>query len=137
LKDLLFKNIDVGKFRNGLDLDFEEGGAGWNKMRAQSFSGRIGEMLMHANALAENSQNALEPFAEYLIKTFDLKMKDEIRKRLVSFLRVRIGNKVDIFGMQERLDASVNVGGVGLYKNTAERVVREIEMIMLLKFTGL
>jgi hypothetical protein len=39
--------------------------------------------------------------------------------------------------LQERLDAAVSVGGVGLYKNTAEKMVKEVEMIMLLKFTGL
>jgi hypothetical protein len=33
------------------------------------------------------------------------------------------------------LDASPKAGGMGLYKNTAERIVREIEIVMLLKYS--
>lgn len=137
LKDLLFKNIDVKAFENNLDLDFNEGGASWNKMRAQSFSERIAEMLVQSEALAEDYQKAIDAFATYLIDLFKLKMDDQIRARLVAFLSMRVQNKIDIFGLQERLDAPVTIGGIGLYKNTAERMVREVEIIMLLKFTGL
>ena len=137
LKDLLFKNIDVEMFKNNLDLDFNEGGASWNKLRAQAFSMRINEMLMQSNALAGDYKMSVESFAGYLIDLFKLKMNDEIRSRLVGFLKMRVENKIDIFGLQERLDAPTEIGGVGLYKNTAERMVREVEIIMLLKFTGL
>lgn len=137
LKDLLFKNIDVKAFEKDLDMDFDEGGAGWNKLRAKSFAFRINEMLAQSYALAEDSQTAMLPFADYLLDLFELKINDEIKGRLLTFLKLRIENKIDIFGLQERLDASTAVGGVGLYKNTAERMVKEIEMIMLLKFSGL
>lgn len=137
LKDLLFKNIDISTFKKSLDLDFNNGGAGWNKLRAQSFTLRINSMLLLSQALAEDYQKALIPFADYLIDLLDVKIKDKAKTRLVAFLRMRLENAIDVFGLQERLDAPVSVGGVGLYKNTSERMVREIEMIMLLKFSGL
>lgn len=135
LKELLFKNIDAQTFEYNLDLDFHEGGAGWNKLRAKSFSVRVNETLKQAAALSENSQTAILPFAQYLIDMFKLEMNDEIKDRLISFLRMRIENKLDAFGLQERLDAPANIGGVGLYKNTAEKMVKEIEIVMLLKYT--
>ncbi|MFA6973773.1 MAG: ABC transporter ATP-binding protein [Parcubacteria group bacterium] len=137
LKDYLFKNIDIETFKKDLDLDFNEGGAGWNKLRAQSFSLRINEMITQSQALTADYQTALVPFVEYLMALFELKMDEAAKQRLAAFLRMRLENKIDVFGLQERLDASAAVGGVGLYKNTAERMVKEVEMIMLLKFSGL
>ena len=137
LKDLLFKNIDISSFMRSLDLDFNDGGAGWNKLRAQSFTLRINSMLIQSNTLTEDYEKALIPFSQYLIDLFGLKLGEEAKARLVTFLRMRMENKIDLFGLLERLDASLAVGGVGLYKNTADRMVKEVEMIMLLKFSGL
>jgi len=137
LKDLLFKNIDYDAFEKNLDLDFYEGGAGWNKLRAQSFSERVEEMLEQSNALDHNYQAALVDFSNYLVRLFKLDINGELRNRLSTFLRMRIENKIDIFGLKERLDAPVSVGGVGLYKNTAEKIVREVEIILLLKYSNI
>lgn len=137
LKDLLFKNIDYDVFEKSLDLDFYEGGAGWNKLRAESFSERVEDMLEQSRALDENYQAALGDFANYLITLFKLEIKEESRDRLAEFLQMRLENKIDIFGLKERLDAAVSTGGVGLYKNTAEKVVREVEIILLLKYSNI
>jgi len=135
LKDLLFKNIDEVTFQKNLDLDFHEGGAGWNKLRAQSFSEIVGKTLQQAVALEQDYHTALVPFADYLSDMFKLGLKEDVKGRLISFLRMRVENKIDAFGLRERLDSAVAVGGVGLYRNTAEKMVREVEMIMLLKYS--
>ncbi|HEX7586097.1 MAG TPA: ABC transporter ATP-binding protein, partial [Patescibacteria group bacterium] len=72
LKDLLFKNIDIETFQKNLDLNLNEGGAGWNRLRSKSFSIRVDEVIYHAEALAKNYHEALEPFTDYLIKLFGL-----------------------------------------------------------------
>jgi hypothetical protein len=56
--------------------------------------------------------------------------------RFRSFLKLRIENKIDRFGLLQRLDGPKSLGGVGLYKSSAERVVREVELIMLLKYSA-
>jgi len=136
LKELLFKNINVETFKNKLDLSLNEGGAGWNKLRSQSFSKRVDEVIYHAEALAKNPGEALEPFADYLIKLFSLKLDPQVRLRLISFLKLRVENRIDVYGLQERLDAPVYLGGVGLYKSTAEKMVKEVEIMMLLKYSA-
>jgi putative ABC transport system ATP-binding protein len=136
LKDLLFKNIDINTFQKNLDLSLNEGGAGWNKLRSQSFSKRVDEVINHAENLATNRDQALEPFTDYLIKLFGLKLTLQIRLRLISFLKLRVENRIDVYGLQERLDAPAYLGGVGLYKSTAEKMVKEVEMMMLLKYSA-
>lgn len=136
LKDLLFKNIEMETFEKNIDLDLKEGGAGWNKLRAKSFAAKIDDITGQAEALAKDYKKALPGFADYLLRVFDLKLEPEIKARLMTFLRLRLEYKIDAFGVQERLDAPVSVGGVGLYKNTSEKMMREIEMIMLLKYSA-
>lgn len=136
LKELLFKNIDLVALEKNIDLSLEEGGAGWNKLRAKSFSARIGEISGQAEKLSQGYQEALPLLAEYLIQTFGLKLEPEIKSRLINFLKLRMENRIDCFGLQERLDAAKSSGGVGLYKNTAERIIKEVEIIMLLKYSA-
>lgn len=136
LKDLLFKNINIEGFEKNLDADLSEGGGSWNKLRARSFTLRISEIVAQAEALAKDYQQALPGFADYLIRLLNLKLTPESRARLIAFLKMRIENKVDVFGLQERFDAPTAIGGVGLYKNTAERMVKEVEMVMLLKYSA-
>lgn len=137
LKELLFNNIDVDSFEKNLDMDFSEGGANWNKLRAKSFVIRVREMLNQSENISDmESKNPELSLADYLVYRFGLKINAEMKSRLVSFLKLRLENKVDLFGLQERLDAPFTIGGVGLYKGTAEKIVKEIEMIMLLKYSA-
>jgi len=136
LKDLLFKNIDIETFRQNLDRGLNEGGAGWNKLRSESFSRRVDEIISHSEALTRNFHEELEPLADYLIKLFGVKLNPQGRSRLVSFLKLRVESRIDANGLQERLDAPFYLGGVGFYKSTAEKMVKEVELIMLLKYSA-
>ena len=89
--------------------------------KAQSFSLRVNEIIKQAEALAKNYQEALPDFTDYLLRVFELRTQPEIKKRLMAFLKMRLENKLDAFGLQERLDAPTAVRGVGLYKNTSEK----------------
>lgn len=136
LKDFLFHNIDAQSFQAKLDADLDEGGAGWNKHRVETFTGRIQEILTQAEKVAAESEAALIALSNYLTELFHLKMDDEALLRFRSFLKLRIENRIDRFGLHQRLDAPRALGGVGLYKGTADKIVREIEMIMLLKYSA-
>lgn len=134
LKELLFKNLSTKELIEKLDLDMEKGGAGWNKTRAISFTKRVEEILTQANALSDGVEANLTPFSDYLIKTYDLKLNEELLLRFKSFIKLRMENKIDKFGLEQRLDAPITLGGAGLYKGSAEKVVSEVELIMLIKY---
>lgn len=135
LKELLFKNITSPVFKDRLDLDFDEGGAGWNRMRAESFTTRIEAMLTQTQSLKESPEKGVVTLSNYLSDLFHLKLSPEQQLRFRANLRLRMESKIGQIEMQKRLDANIASGGVGLHKNTAEKVVREIEIIMLLKYS--
>lgn len=136
LKELLFRNIQTVDFEKKLDLDFEEGGADWNKTRAHNFSQRIGGLIKEAELIAENDPQRAVLLAEYLEKVFNFKLDGELNLRFQTFLRLRLESKIDSAELEKRLDASKVLGGLGFYKATAGRIAREVEMIMLLKFSN-
>jgi len=136
LKEFLFNNINNNDFKAKLDLDMEKGGAGWNKLRAASFTDRVQEILLNSGKIDKNKDEALVSIADYLIRIFQLKFDEESFFRFKAFIKMRIENKIDRFGLQQRLDISKKLGGVGLYKGTAERIVREVEIIMLLNYSA-
>ncbi|MEI8343834.1 MAG: ABC transporter ATP-binding protein [Candidatus Moraniibacteriota bacterium] len=136
LKEFLFNNIDSEALRTKLDLDMEKGGAGWNKLRANSFTERAQEILTNAQNISQNSEEALISLTDYLIKICNLKLENDSVLRFRAFIKMRVENKIDRFSLQERLDSAKQLGGVGLYRGTAEKVVHEVEIIMLLSYSA-
>ncbi len=137
LKEFLFNNIDINALIEKLDLDFNKGGAGWNKLRAISFAQRVKSILDQSENIRENQKSNFIALSDYLNEVCGLKLTDdEIMLRFRSFIKLRVENKIDRFGLEQRLDAPKSLGGIGLYKNSADKVVREIELIMLLKYSA-
>lgn len=136
LKEYLFKNIDNKTLAEKLDLDFDKGGAGWNKVRAYSFADKVKGIMDQMELLNGEEEISIITFADNLAKEHNLKLEEDVVLRFRSFIKLRIENKIDRFGLQQRLDAPKTLGGVGLYKGTAEKLVREIELIMLLKYSA-
>lgn len=136
LKEYLFNNINDKDFKEKLDLDLEKGGAGWNKLRAFSFADRVQEIIANSEKINKNKDEALVSIVDYLIKMFQLKFDEESMLKFKTFIKMRIENKIDRFGLQQRLDVSRHLGGLGLYRGTAERIVREMEILMLLNYSA-
>lgn len=135
LKELLFKNIDVPLFTNRLDLELDQGGAGWNKLRAIKFAKRVENILNMTQALRTTTDEGAVALALYLEKEFHLKLSDEARLRLQAALKLRLESAIGQIELSRKLDKSIIQGGVGLRRDTVEKMTREIEIIMLLKYS--
>lgn len=135
MKELLFKNIDIQTFAEHLDLDLDEGGAGWNKLRALSFADRTQIIIDLVKELKSDPELGSRLLAEYLITRFHLKLSEKQKLRFQTMLKMRLESQIGQTELEKRFDARVIVGGVGLHKATAEKIVREIEILMLLKYS--
>lgn len=135
LKERLFNNIDAKKLERNLDMSLNEGGGGWNSSRAISFTKKVETLIEQANAIKTDPRKGLRTLAEYLVENFHLKFTQESWPRFVELLKLRLENKMGQLELLRNLDAPVKKGGVGLNRITAEKVVREIEIILLLKYS--
>lgn len=136
LKELLFNNISLKDMKDRLDKEFNKGGAGWDKRKAESFVQRIKGLLFQSDVVVNSPEKAPKEMANYLISLFNLEL-DELRKiRLIDLLRQRVLNGIDGDGIKRQFDLSRIAGGLGLYSNTAEKMAREIEIIMLMGYSS-
>ena len=112
------------------------GGAGWDKRKAEKFKERVGEIVKQAEIIRKsNSQVAVVSLSQYLIDLFKLNLDTEMKMRFESLLRQRIEAKLDRVEFQKKVDVSRAMGGINLNRITAEKVSREVEIIMLIKFS--
>ena len=137
LKELLFYNINLEDLEKNLDLDYKKGGAGWNKKRAQTFTHRVGRIVQQAETIRKSTiEESVFSISQYFGELFNLKFDTETRLRFDSCIRQRLEAKLDRVEFQKKLDASKLKGGVGLNRLTAEKICREMEIIMLIKFSN-
>ena len=115
--------------------DSDQGGAGWNKLRAIKFAKRVENILNMTQALRTTTDEGAVALALYLEKEFHLKLSDEARLRLQAALKLRLESAIGQIELSRKLDKSIIQGGVGLRRDTVEKMTREIEIIMLLKYS--
>jgi putative ABC transport system ATP-binding protein len=136
LKELLFRNIDINTLEKNLDIGLDEGGAGWNKQRVKAFMQRVKGIMAQSEMLKSSAANALNSISDYLMHLLGVELDEDMAARFRGFVQLRIENKIDHFGFEKRLDTAKALGGMGFYKNTAEKIMRELELIMLLKYSA-
>jgi len=135
LKKLLFRNLKLTDFTQKLNDQLDNGGAGWNKTRAESFTKRIADILKQADDLNNpDLEKTSQSAALYLKNLFGLKLDEEKKVLFASFLKMRIEDKIDRLGLKKKLDLPLKEGGLGLYKNTADKVSREMEIIKFINY---
>jgi putative ABC transport system ATP-binding protein len=135
LTKVLFQKIDTDEFGKRLDLPAEQGGENWNRTRAENLSGRIKRILDEVQKIKTESKDATASITTYLKKTLSLDLDEEISARLEEIVYLRIRNRIGQVQVQEQLNLPTSKGGIGLYKQTAEKISRELEILMLLKYS--
>ncbi len=135
IREVLFQNIQTQDLMERLDLSFDKGGGGWNRTRAENFSTRVSRILEQVEILKKTPEHAPPALADYIISQFRLDLNDTNKIRLKSFLSLRIESEINRAEMKKRLNQREKNGGIGLYSQTAEKISREVEIIMLLKYS--
>jgi len=72
---------------------------------------------------------------QYLESCFGLHLEDKTKLLFQELIGLRFANKVDSGELRKQFDLPRAMGGIGLNSVTAEKIVREIEIIMLINFS--
>lgn len=134
LKEVLFNNLSAENFGQRLEQHLDAGGAGWNKVRAKNFALRVGSIMEQVYFL-HTEPPTTEPLSRYLAETFHLRINDVQMLRMQTVLGQRVRSEIGQAELFKKLDAPFGGGGVGLHRMTVGRIVREVEMLMLLKYS--
>ncbi|MBI4359857.1 MAG: ABC transporter ATP-binding protein [Candidatus Jacksonbacteria bacterium] len=121
-----------------LDRSYYRGGAGFDKRRAK----RLGEYTEHVLKVSgaikklitlpeDEQQNITAALSENLIGTLNLTLGEDQKKILDNLLKDRFANRVGPNEIKKILDAPLSKGGIGLRRQTAQRVMEYIELTIL------
>ncbi len=129
-------NIKKEELKKELDKSIDEGGAGWDKRNAENFVEELNELLTHAKKIDYSMplKSAIE-MAEYLRDKYSLETSEFEFNLVKNSISERFKNEISIDKLKEILDKPQGNGGAGLDKRTAEKVAREIEIMILIRYS--
>lgn len=155
VSDRLSRHIDRGEFQLKLDQDYEKGGAGLDSRVAEKLALIVENVLektkfvktaneeidgqaAQSREVAATDIGAIWAQVAELRKSFiaprNMILSEQQIKRLESAIYSRLIGDFDKDDFCATLDKSVKEGGVGLNKLTAEKLTRDLEMVMLVSY---
>ena len=135
LESFLYFKDSFHNFFEQLDIPIEEGGAGWDKRLAKRFSENVKQLVYQAGKIDfANKQTSARELADYVNSRLDLKLDEAIFKSLSKIIFDRLGNHIGKDEFKKLLDAPAADGGFGLHKRVVEKISKEIELLLLLRY---
>lgn len=137
LQDFLYSSLDLEKLKENLDLSRDEGGAGWDKRYVETFVESLQRILDQSKKINfSDLKNSAYEMAVYLNNLFRLGLDEEGLSLLSGIIMDRLKNRVGINEVQKMIDAKKEKGGLGLDKRTAKKISKEIEILLLVRYSA-
>lgn len=137
LQDVLYERLNFADFEKTLDEDVSLGGAGWDKRTARTFARSASRIVKKANEISFiNTEWTAFNLCDYVISALNLNLSESGKKGLTKIIFDRIKNKIGIDEFKKLADMSERDGGLGLDSRTALKIAREIEILLLLRYSA-
>ncbi|MDO8668156.1 MAG: ABC transporter ATP-binding protein [bacterium] len=135
LESFLYFKDSFHDFFEQLDTPIEEGGAGWDKRLAKRFSDNVKQLVYQAGKIDfANKPASARELAEYVNSRLDLKLDESIMNNLSKIIFDRLDNHIGKNEFKILLDAPEKERGLGLNKRVVEKISKEIELLLLLRY---
>ncbi|MFH0930018.1 MAG: ABC transporter ATP-binding protein [Candidatus Moraniibacteriota bacterium] len=135
-QDFISGGITIEDFEARLVEDEVKGGAGWNHYHAKSFISGVQNIFDQVKKIDfTNVEKSSEDIARYLSENFHLKIGEMEQMKFLEYVKMRLDNELAMDEFLGLIDRPVMKGGVGLDRRTAIKVARELEIIILARYS--
>ena len=146
VRNRILGRIEKYKFRMMLDRPMEKGGVGLDERTAANYSHELEKIIEIANLLERDLKDSAKRLsldeqvlkfkliARYLTVSFAKDINGSQKERLEKLIKMRLTNEIGKEIFSKALDAPFKEGGVGLDKRIVRKIVRDVEIILLVKF---
>lgn len=146
VRDRILGKIEKYKFRMMLDRPMEKGGVGLDERTAANYSHKLEKIIEIAKLIQRNlKDNAkrlgldeqvlkFKLIARYLTISFIKNINNKQKERLENLIKMRLTNEIGKEIFDKALDAPFKEGGIGLDKRVVRKIVKDMEIILLVKF---
>jgi ABC-type lipoprotein export system ATPase subunit len=137
LQEVISGRASIEDFEKLLERDEKDGGLHWDKRIVKKVVDRLRDITAIAKKMeTEKSEEIAMTISKYVIEFFKLNFTDEQRMKLSRLIELRMDNQLSIIELRKSLDRPISERGMGLNKRTANKLAREIEILMLAKFAA-
>lgn len=135
-QDYIAGAITIEDVENRLILEEEKGGAGWDKYHARRLISGIQRIFEQVKKVDfSNIQQSADNLTDYLIGQFHLKLGSMEKIKVNEYVKMRLENELSMDEFFDLTDRPIVKGGIGLDRRTAVKVARELEIIMLARYS--
>jgi len=127
------------EFVTKLDTSYYRGGAGLDKRVAERMSIMVEHVMVNAhiiNQIQDMSEDKVSPvvreIAKNILEAVKITLAESRKTAFEILVKSRLQNKISPWEVKKILDISVNKGGFGLRKQTAEKTVHYLELVILI-----
>ncbi len=137
LQEVISGRATIDDLRKLLDEDEKKGGLNWDKRIVKKVISRVSDILAITKKMdtKQTEKSSLE-IARYLVTLFKLHFTDDQVADLARLIRLRMENKLSVVELRKGLDRPVSERGMGLDRRTANKIAREVEILMLARFAA-
>ena len=137
VEDFLYLRTDFRDFALNLDEDEKKGGAGWDKRTAENFSKAVKDLVDQAALVSfTEKEKSATLLADYFNTKLELKLEKEDKHKLAGIVLDRLENRIGQVEFQALADMAKEKGGLALNSRTAIKLSREMEILLLLRYSG-
>jgi hypothetical protein len=135
-QDFISGGIMLEDFEKRLLEEETKGGAGWDRNNAKRLVQGITRIFDQVKKIDfGNADKSASDIAEYFIENFQLNLGDMEKIKFLEYVKMRIQNELAMDEFLDLVDRPVVKGGVGLDRRAAIKVAREMEIIMLARYS--
>ena len=146
VRNRILGKIEKYKFRMMLDRPMEKEGVGLDERTAANYSHELEKIIeivkLLQRDLGDNAKRLgldeqvlkFKLIARYLTVSFIKDINGGQKERLEYLIKMRLTNKIGKEIFTKALDAPFKEGGIGLDKRIVRKIVKDMEIILLVKF---
>jgi putative ABC transport system ATP-binding protein len=135
-QDFIAGGITLEDFEKRLTEPENKGGAGWDRYHARRFVQGADRIFGQVRQVDYTDIRAsADTISSKLAENYHLKLGSMEGVKFVEYIKMRLENEISMDEFLNLIDRPVMKGGVGLDHRTAVKVARELEIIMLARYS--
>ena len=137
LQEVISGRASIEQFESLLDQEEKKGGLNWDRRVVNKIVKRLKDILEIAKKMdTVKPEDTAMIIAKYVVELLKLEFSENQTLKLSYLVKLRIENKLSILDLRRHLDRPISERGMGLDKRTANKLAREVEILMLAKFAA-
>lgn len=130
-------NLTKKEFLEQLNRPIDKGGSGWDKRSAKKFVDEVVLFFEESQKIDySESFSSSTRLSKFFVSRYPFRKTEYRMNVLRDNIEARLRNEISRDEFQETLDQPEAQDGLGLNKKTAEKIARELELVILIRYSG-